>query len=265
MNDYLDKDERQSYQITTYIFVAAGGYLLIFSIIGIFAAIKPRIKCLLIIYIVCLFISMFLLIGGAVWCFIYRVEIKKEIQNSSVMTEILKKDYGKDDSVTKTFDFIQEQLQCCGGVKFEDYKKSEWLKALKVSKPEDLNVKQDNVVPGTCCEGHGTNETKAVEYCIVYDDRLQPNDIHDKLWRKGCGQAVADMFSENLLIAAGVAVGVLFVLLLGIIFSALLLFNMRSFSYQHTDDDVVYEMARSQEKSPYPTRGTGPYANLYNN
>ena len=30
----------------------------------------------------------------------------------------------------------------------------------------------------------------------------------------------------------------------------------------NNDDDVVYEMARSQEKSPYPTRG--PYANLYN-
>lgn len=30
-------------------------------------------------------------------------------------------------------------------------------------------------------------------------------------------------------------------------------------------DDVVYEMARTQEKSPYPTRGGGPYANLYNN
>lgn len=27
-------------------------------------------------------------------------------------------------------------------------------------------------------------------------------------------------------------------------------------------DDVVYEMARTQEKSPYPARG-GPYANLY--
>lgn len=55
--------------------------------------------------------------------------------------------------------------------------------------------------------------------------------------------------------------------LFGIILTSVLLYlyNSRYTPYEANNDDVVYEMARCQEKSPYPTRGTGPYANLYTN
>ena len=53
----------------------------------------------------------------------------------------------------------------------------------------------------------------------------------------------------------------IFFQIFAIIFCACLLFFMRK-SPPLREDDVVYEMARTQEKSPYPARG-GPYANLY--
>ena len=46
-----------------------------------------------------------------------------------------------------------------------------------------------------------------------------------------------------------------------IILVSLLLYYLRKAPIPR-EDDVVYEMARTQEKSPYPARG-GPYANLY--
>lgn len=60
---------------------------------------------------------------------------------------------------------------------------------------------------------------------------------------------------------------IIFSQLFGIILTSVLLYlyNSRYTPYEANNDDVVYEMARCQEKSPYPTRGTGPYANLYTN
>ena len=53
------------------------------------------------------------------------------------------------------------------------------------------------------------------------------------------------------------------ILLLAIFLTSALIHKLRQPPFMaNNDDDVVYEMARSQDKSPYPTRG--PYANLYN-
>ena len=76
------------------------------------------------------------------------------------------------------------QLRCCGGVKFEDYKDSEWVKSMQKQGISDVAVISGDIVPGTCCKNYQGNDT-AKDYCIAYTNpTLQPGIVGPNLYRK---------------------------------------------------------------------------------
>lgn len=255
-----------------YVFVAASAFMVVYSLIGIFGAIKPSWKCLLVIYLVCLVLSMLVLIGGTVWCYVYRFQI--EIKLKQTFQTIVPNNYGKNTMVTRALDFMQSELECCGGQGYTDYKNSDWSNNLQIN--DVIGNTNNNVAPLSCCSFYDRNkDTQDSNYqtCQMCLDQPSGQNIlvcsreNPYIWKKPCNEAVVEFFKTNLGIVAGVAIGVLTCQLFGIILTSVLLYlyNSRYTPYEANNDDVVYEMARCQEKSPYPTRGTGPYANLYTN
>ncbi|XP_060588022.1 CD63 antigen-like [Ruditapes philippinarum] len=266
LNQYAAaSEELTKYTVAVYIFIATGAIVVLFCIIGIYGAIRPD-KCAIIVYMVFLPIILGMMIGGGVYAYVYREEIENTIKNSDLLKEVVEKKYGIDGRVTQAIDFMQKELECCGGMSYTDYKQSVWSQDYDAN--SEQNARKDQA-PKTCCKDYKLYEdtnTLPYKYCPMYKttagsegDKLPPTN--DNIHKKGCGEAFVALMQENVKIAAAIAFSIVAVLVFAIAFCALLLFFMRK-SPPLREDDVVYEMARTQEKSPYPARG-GPYANLY--
>ncbi|CAE1321274.1 unnamed protein product [Acanthosepion pharaonis] len=90
-------------------------------------------------------------------------------------------------------------------------------------------------------------EVAGVAYCCVMRE-------------EGCGHAIVNLVEQHLLPITGIVIAILALQLFGFLFIVLLICYLRKPPPQQPDD-VVYEMARTQEKAPYPTRGN-TYSNL---
>ncbi|KAL4225181.1 hypothetical protein ACF0H5_015873 [Mactra antiquata] len=263
INQYVGaSEELTKYTVSVYIFIAAGAVIILFCIVGIYGAIRPD-KCALIVYMIYLPLMFGMLVGGGVYAYIYREEIENTIKNSSLLREIVQLKYGSNARVTQAIDYMQEELECCGGNSYTDYGLSQWKQSYVQGEAQE----RENKTPLSCCKNVKTYEDLPGlqnKYCNMYVEG-ETGEVLDKvnpmIWRRGCGEAFVELIQENIGIAAALCFSIVAVILLAIIFCALLLFFLRK-SPVPREDDVVYEMARTQEKSPYPARG-GPYANLY--
>ncbi|KAL5007776.1 hypothetical protein ScPMuIL_016582 [Solemya velum] len=266
VNQYVGAaaEELQKYAIALYIFIGIGGAIIIFVIIGIFGAARPA-KWALITYQIFLSSVLIFMVVGVVLGLVHREEIEKTVQNSNLLREILRTQYGINNRVTVAFNSMQAELHCCGAVDYRDYLQSSWIN----DPPEPREaINRKNHAPLSCCADyyryvHAMDDS--YKYCAMY--KIQNNQIspdpepNDNIHKIGCGEAVVQFFYRYIGYAVGIAMGVVLLQLLGLILCAMLLFYL-SRQVPQQPDDVVYEMARCQEKSPYPTRG-GPYANLY--
>lgn len=264
INQYVGaSDELQKYTIGVYIFIATGSLIILFGIVGVYGAARPD-KWALVAYLIFLPLILMLMIGGGVYGYIYREEIEGTIRNSQILREMVQKKYGIDDKVTNAFDYMQWELKCCGGTSYTDYLQSVWML-------NDLHYQnRRDKAPLTCCQDYWKYKDapgSEFSYCSIYlidpdtSGNILPSDLNGKLFRQGCGDAIVEFFEENIGIIAAIGFSIVGLLFIDIIFVSLLLFYLRK-SPAPNEDDVVYEMARTQEKSPYPARG-GPYANLY--
>ncbi|KAH3887864.1 tetraspanin-1-like isoform X31 [Dreissena polymorpha] len=265
INQYVQaSSELQAYSISVYVFIATGACIIVFCIVGIYGAARPD-KCALIVYTIFLPILLCALIGGGVYAYVYREEIENTVKNSNTLLRLVQEKYGNDARVTHSINFMQKELMCCGGIAYTDYLESFWANDYTSEKPEE----RKNMAPLTCCKDYKRYEDIPIteyRYCPIYTSDANQignplKDINPNINRKGCGEAFVDFFQEHIKTAAAICFTIVGLLFLAIVFAALTLFHLRKAPVSR-EDDVVYEMARTQEKSPYPARGT-PYANLY--
>lgn len=264
INQYVGaSDELQKYTVAVYIFIATGALIILFGIVGVYGAARPD-KWGLVAYLIFLPLILILMVGAGVYGYIYREEIETTIKNSQFLREMVQKKYSIDPKVTNAFDYMQWELKCCGGTSYTDYMESVW-------RQNDLHFEnRRNKAPLTCCNDYWKYKDapgSEFGYCSIYlidpdtSGNQLPTELNYKLFRKGCGEAIVEFFEENIGIIAAIGFSIVGLLVLDIIFVSLLLYFLRK-APAPREDDVVYEMARTQEKSPYPARG-GPYANLY--
>lgn len=269
INQYVKAaDEIKTVLVIVHVIIVVGVSLLVFGIIGIYGAARPR-RWALIMYLICLVCVTGVLLGGAIYCYVYRVEIKSSIKTSRLLGNVIRNDYGSNTGVTTAFDYMQIELQCCGGEDYSDYQDSNWLTKINTDQndPNIVDKQGKNKVPLSCCKNAYIHQT--FQWCPVYLDDTSgaslPDQINPQMYTKSCRVAIVEFLENKVLnvLGLGLSIAVLVILLLAILLTSALIHKLRKPppSTNH-DDDVVYEMARSQEKSPYPTRG--PYANLYN-
>ncbi|CAI9722837.1 tetraspanin-8-like [Octopus vulgaris] len=231
------------YHIAIYIAIAVGGLIIIFGIIGCVGAIASRLV-LLVLFLVFLVLIFLLEVAGVAYCCVKREEFQNTISEGNLFRGFIQTDYGSDQGKTRIIDFVQWKLKCCGGQRYTDYLSSSWA-----------HQNQNNIgqVPLSCCADYKSNEASNINnYGCKAEGNLS--------YKKGCGRAIVNLVEERLLLITGIVVAILGLQLFGFLFIVLLICYLRKPPPQQPDD-VVYEMARTQEKAPYPTRGN-TYSNL---
>ena len=90
-------------------------------------------------------------IAGGVWAYMNRADLNKLVQES--VRDTVRRDYGKDDVTTKTFDMIQKSLKCCGAESYASWANSAY-NGVGEKSPLEIGISAlapTYSVPKSCC------------------------------------------------------------------------------------------------------------------
>lgn len=181
------------------IIIAAAFFFFVLGIFGCVGACKEQ-RCLL-----ALFFSLLLLIFVGMVCagvlgWMYRDNVDKAMHDG--LHQGLH-DYNLENETywKEEIDFMQTNLQCCGVDNYTDWKKTPW--AQETHRP----------YPDSCCKSAN---------CSIAVNGTTP------VYQEGCLPTMKDMFKTNLGIVAGVSAAFALILILGMIFSCVLICKRRS-------------------------------------
>jgi len=168
--------------------IVVGAIVFVIGFLGCCGAVKEN-YCMVTTFAVLLGLIFILEIVAGILGFVYKGDVNK------VAEEQLSKsiaDYDNDEGAKKLMDWAQENLKCCGMLGASDYKNT--------------------------TSGCPTPITNGVQSCHVDKDCNKA-----LLGEKGCKDVVEDFLKENLVVVGGVALGIAFIQLLGIVFACLLM------------------------------------------
>lgn len=169
--------------------IVVGSIISVVAFFGCCGACKEN-YCMIITFSVFLTIIFFLELGGGIAAYIYRGQLSDIITKSmnEGMANYNKTEYK---GVTKTWDVVQNDFDCCGVTQYSDWEKTE---AFKVHK----------LYPSSCCiKGDTPGCGKAKE------------DVH----HKGCFKGFLAMAESKAVIVGGVGIGIAVVQVMGIVFA----------------------------------------------
>jgi hypothetical protein len=168
-----------------YIVIAAGCAIIIVAAIGIFGAVcdyKVN-RFLLFLYIILVIVVFVVQTAGAILAFVFREEaldfVRDGLEQTITEYNISESASNRQRAITEAWDFVQEEVTCCGINNFTDW---------------NLNFMFENSWPASCCEP-GTAVPLADPPCNQTD-----------VFNEGCEEALTDFIQENLLIVATVAI-----------------------------------------------------------
>lgn len=184
--DYFSYADNKFASAAVFIIIV-GVVVFVIGFLGCCGAVKEN-YCMVTTFAVLLAIIFILEIVAGALGFTYKAKVK-DVATKAVNKAI--KDYGPQNAATKLMDWAQHKLKCCGSAGPGDYTKRN--------------------TTASCGAGKG------VKSC--HDDK----DCKKKLYSVGCKSKLIDFIKENLVVIGGVAVGVAFIQLLGIIFACFLM------------------------------------------
>ncbi|KAK7864771.1 hypothetical protein R5R35_012267 [Gryllus longicercus] len=166
------------------ILIAVGSIIFIVAFFGCCGAIKEN-NCMLITYAVLLLTIFTVQLAAGICGYIYRHEVKRGAEK-----EIIKSmdNYNSDVEIRDAWNILQSDLECCG-----------------VDGPRDWSVKRIPL-PSSCCK-----HLDAEKMCKLSNS-----------YSIGCSSALKDKIEHFALIIGGVAIGIAFVQLLGVILACCL-------------------------------------------
>ncbi|XP_002736204.1 tetraspanin-3-like [Saccoglossus kowalevskii] len=186
------------------IILGAAVFLLITGLVGCCGACIES-KCLLGTFFTLILLILLLEITGAVLGFVYHGEVKKNIREG--MDDAIHNYNGNNDSAgSGSVDYMQEELKCCGVYNYTDWKDTDYFKKTKT-------------VPTSCCK----NTTDCT-------GSLAPTET-DKLYQDGCFVKLTDIFQDNLKYIAVAACVLAIIMLIGMIFSCMLICSRKEVPY----------------------------------
>lgn len=96
-------------------------------------------------------------IASGVWAYTNRADLNKLVQES--VRDTVRRDYGKDEVTTKTFDLIQQTLKCCGAESYASWANSNF-NGVGDKTPLEIGISAlspNYSVPKSCCANPETN------------------------------------------------------------------------------------------------------------
>jgi hypothetical protein len=199
---FIELDSSDPYlEYGAYLVIAIGAFIMVTCLIGFIGAIKES-RCLLIIYMVVIFIAIAAEIAAAALFLIYQEDIKDK-----AMTELDKK-FQADKTKTERTNFFQllrefeVEFECCG----LDTAGAEYTGA------------SDEVAD--CIKPDGTNIP-----CSCCGDEDQSANCNTTLYTEGCYESLEDAFDEYAIILVGLVIGFGCIEIFGFIFAVCLCVN----------------------------------------
>ncbi|KAG8534474.1 hypothetical protein GDO81_019426, partial [Engystomops pustulosus] len=120
-----------------YFLIAIGALLVILGFLGCCGAQKES-KCLLITFFSIVLIIFIAEVAGAVVALVYSSVAESFL--TSVLTPVLKNDYGQNPEVTKIWNNTMTEFKCCGLSNYTDFDNSAFLS------------KNNGIYPSQCCK-----------------------------------------------------------------------------------------------------------------
>ncbi|XP_065070841.1 CD151 antigen-like [Rhopilema esculentum] len=175
------------------VMIAAGAFVMVIGFVGCCGAWKES-KWLLVIYFILLLFIFILEIAAGIFAYVKKDKVIKTVSDN--VKKSIKTNYGASDQASKTFtksiDFMQKELKCCGVNGPSDWNNTVWYQKYRGSLE----------TPKSCCK-----DQKAASCGTSSSDNFS----------KGCVKAMEDYVSSHIAIIGGIGVGIAFVQLLGMV------------------------------------------------
>jgi hypothetical protein len=195
----------------SYILMGIGAFILLMSFLGCCGACCESM-CMLCLYSCLLFLVLATEITGGILAAIFKHKIVAFLQSS--MQGQVKYNYNRTinttDFLTKAWDRMQINFDCCGSIGPQDYRYSNWF-----NQTQD----QGNFVPATCCKLSNDNPDYPMiinENQCQIDAILFPEEIltSEALKTRGCHDKLLEWLQEEttIFIVVGCSVGALQIL-----------------------------------------------------
>ncbi|XP_029473946.1 tetraspanin-1 [Rhinatrema bivittatum] len=161
-----------------YFLIVIGAILVVLGFLGCCGAQKES-KCLLIIFFSLILIIFIAEIAAAVVALVYTSMAETVLQ--TLVTPVLRDDYGKKPDVTQIWNTTMGELKCCGFMNYTDFTDSYYYKQNK------------DTYPSYCC----TNDTLPCTEAYAINSKKQ-----------GCFDQLITTLKQNAAIVGGVAAGI---------------------------------------------------------
>uniref|UniRef100_A0A3Q2UA22 Tetraspanin n=1 Tax=Fundulus heteroclitus TaxID=8078 RepID=A0A3Q2UA22_FUNHE len=176
----------QVYQLFNvgYILIGVGAVLVVIGFLGCCGAIRES-KCMLLTFFSIVLIIFIIEVAGAVVLLVFQDlagQIFDSVENE--MRDVIQKDYGKEEQMTSVWNATMEEFKCCGYKNYTDFDGSPFNE-----------LHGGELYPVTCCLSNvtmGLCNTNAAHRSNV----------------PGCFNRLVQLFEENAVIIAAVAMGI---------------------------------------------------------
>ncbi|KAK7098302.1 tetraspanin-18-like [Littorina saxatilis] len=208
LQDYIDvihTTDEEYFKNAAYILIAFGAFIFLVGFCGCCGAIRNS-KCLLgfyIFFLVCVFAGE---LAAGILAAIYKDEITDKL--NAGLTKSIKEEYLDN---AASWDAVQKELKCCGGVGPQDYVNSTWQEG------------KSQMIPVSCCVLDSNGEPKNASYC--------QNKTKDFYHETGCKEALTDWVKDKSIILIGVGCGIAALQIIGVILAICLCRSLNQEKY----------------------------------
>jgi len=199
LQEYLDviKDamgNEDALRTAAYVLIGFGAFVFLVGFCGCCGAIRKS-KCLLGFYILFLVLVCAGELAAGVYVAIYKGDAEDKLNTG--LTKSIKEQYNT--KLMGPWDFVQQELKCCGGLGISDYVNSTWW---------DERADTTKVIPESCCKLDDNGVAPAT---------CQTAANTDEYYDKGCKESLMDWVDDHTTIVIGVGCGIAALEIFGLI------------------------------------------------
>lgn len=206
------------YATGTYILLGAGALMTIIGFLGCCGVLRES-QCLLGTFFVFLMVMLVAEIAAGVWAYMNQADLNKMVQE--IVRETVRKDYGKDEVMTPTFDKIQQSLKCCGSESYSSWANSAY-NGVGDKSPLEIGISSlapTYQLPKSCCVHP---ESELCEVTRKAGSLSLASGAVGIVYTEGCAPKLEAMLKQYFPYVFAVGIGICAIELLGMVISMLL-------------------------------------------
>lgn len=190
-------------QFASWVLMIAGGVSFFVGIVGCCGAMREH-QGLLFLYAFLLALIMLAEIAAAILALMYHNQIETGLITG--MRKQITNDYTTNSSTFIAWNYLQQELKCCGAANYTDYIYSQWWNTSRVY----VNNTQQ-YVPDSCCVSLGSspNNLQPVNWVQCQKDAGRQYTSSQQLFTQGCLTQLNDWITNHslVLMLVGFALG----------------------------------------------------------